>query len=347
LKRKQSIHDLAKELNLSATTISFVLNGKAAEKRISNGVKEKVLAHVKKTGYQTNMVAKSLRTGKTKIIGMLVEDISDPFFSSIARVVEEKAYKLGYKIFNSSTENDTARAKDLIKVFRERQVDGYIIAPSPGIENEIQQLIDDNFPVVLFDRYFPGLSTHNIIVDNDGGSYQAVQHFVQNGYRKIGFVTLDSEQVQMQDRLNGYLRGVSENNLKQCIQKLPYNTAHDKHDKIVEQVKIFLKKNEELDSILFATNYLAIAGLEALKNMNLIIPGDIAVIGFDDNTHFSLFSPSVTAVAQPVEEMSEKVMEQLMLCIRDENRKTKNTTIRLPTKLVIRESSLGRNGVEK
>jgi len=170
---------------------------------------------------------------------------------------------------------------------------------------------------------------------------------VQNGYRKIGFVTLDSEQVQMQDRLNGYLRGVSENNLKQCIQKLPYNTAHDKHDKIVEQVKIFLKKNEELDSILFATNYLAIAGLEALKNMNLIIPGDIAVIGFDDNTHFSLFSPSVTAVAQPVEEMSEKVMEQLMLCIRDENRKTKNTTIRLPTKLVIRESSLGRNGVEK
>ena len=140
---------MARELNLSATTISFVINGKAAEKRISNDVKERVLAYVKETGYQTNMVAKSLRTGKTKIIGMLVEDISDPFFSSIARVVEEKAYKLGYKIFNSSTENDTIRARDLIKVFRERQVDGYIIAPSPGIEEEIQQLVDDNFPVVL------------------------------------------------------------------------------------------------------------------------------------------------------------------------------------------------------
>jgi LacI family transcriptional regulator len=81
--------------------------------------------------------------------------------------------------------------------------------------------------------------------------------------------------------------------------------------------------------------------------MNLKIPADIAVIGFDDNTHFSLFSPSVTAVAQPVEEMSQKLMEQLMFCIKDENRKTKNTTIRLPTKLVIRESSLRKNGVEK
>ena len=347
LKRKQSIHDLAKELNLSATTISFVLNGKAAEKRISTGVKEKVLAHVKKTGYQTNMVAKSLRTGKTKIIGMLVEDISDPFFSSIARVVEENAYKLGYKIFNSSTENDTTRARDLIKVFRERQVDGYIIAPSPGIEEEIQQLVDDNFPVVLFDRYFPELPTHNIIVDNAGGAYQAIQHFVENGYRSIGFVTLDSAQVQMQERLNGYLRATSENALPQFIQRVPYDTALDKHDKIVEQVKAFVKKYPGLDSILFATNYLAIAGLQALKDLNLSIPGNIAVIGFDDNTHFSLFSPSVTAVAQPVEEMSAKVMEQLMLCIKDENRKTKNTTIRLPTKLVVRESSLRRNGVEQ
>jgi LacI family transcriptional regulator len=305
------------------------------------------LAYVKETGYQTNMVAKSLRTGKTKIIGMLVEDISDPFFSSIARVVEEKAYKLGYKIFNSSTENDTIRARDLIKVFRERQVDGYIIAPSPGIEEEIQQLVDDNFPVVLFDRYFPGLPTHNIIIDNAGGAYEAMRHFVENGYRSIGFVTLDSTQVQMQERLNGYLRATSENSLQPFIQKVPYDTALDKHDKIVEQVKAFLHKNPALDSILFATNYLAIAGLQALKDLNLTIPGNIAVIGFDDNTHFSLFSPSVTAVAQPVEEMSAKVMEQLMICIKDDNRKTKNTTIRLPTKLVIRESSLRRNGVEQ
>lgn len=344
MKRKQSIHDLAKELNLSATTISFVLNGKAAEKRISNDVKEKVLAHVKKTGYQTNMVAKSLRTGKTKIIGMLVEDISDPFFSSIARVVEENAYKLGYKIFNSSTENDTARTKDLIKVFRERQVDGYIIAPAPGTEDEIQQLVDDNLPVVLFDRYFPDLATHNIIVDNAGGSYQAVQHFIENGYRHIGFVTLDSEQVQMQERLKGYRYGTAKYEIRQLMLKIPYRTPHATS---VEKIKFFLKENKDLDSLLFATNYLAIAGLEALKEMKLKIPGNIAVIGFDDNTHFSLFSPSVTAVAQPVEEMSKKVIEHLMLCMQDENRRAKNTTTILPTKLIIRESSLLRNGVEK
>jgi len=343
LKRKQSIHDVAKELNLSATTVSFVINGKAKEKRISDDVKEKVLAYVKETGYQANMVAKSLRTGKTKIIGMLVEDISDPFFSSVARVVEENAYKLGYKIFNSSTENETIRARDLIKVFRERQVDGYIIAPPPGIEDEIQQLVEDNFPIVLFDRYFPELPTHNIVVDNAGGAYYAMKHFIENGYKQTGFVTLESEQVQMKERLHGYMQAINENGFKESLLKIPYRTPHAAS---AEKIKLFLKKNTGLDSILFATNYLAIAGLEALKEMNLKIPGDIAVIGFDDNTHFSLFSPSVTAVAQPVEEMSQKLMEQLMQCIKDENRKTKNITIRLPTKLVIRESSLRKNGIE-
>src|SRR5205823_12757554 len=124
-------------------------------------MEKKILNHVKKIGYQPNLVAKSLRTGKTKIIGMLVEYISDPFFASIAGVVEEKAYKHGYKIFYSSTENETKKAKALIQILRDRQVDGYIIAPPPGIEEDIQLLKADGFPVVLFDRYFPKLETNN------------------------------------------------------------------------------------------------------------------------------------------------------------------------------------------
>ena len=129
-----SIHDIAKELNLSATTISFVLNGKADEKKISEDVQRRVSDYIKKVGYQSNLIAKSLRTGKTNIIGMLVEDISDPFFSSISRGVETIAYNHKYKIFFASTENDTEKTKALIKVFRERQVDGYIIAPPPAIK---------------------------------------------------------------------------------------------------------------------------------------------------------------------------------------------------------------------
>src|SRR5262249_22152936 len=161
-----SIHDIAKQLNVSAATISFVLNGKATEKRISEEMEQRILKHVKQSGYRPNRVAKSLRTGKSKIIGMLVEGIADPFFSAIARNVEEQAYKLDYKIFYASTENEPRIARDIIGAFRDTQVDGYIIVPPPGIEEDIQDLINDNLPVVLFDRYFPGLSTCNIVVDN-------------------------------------------------------------------------------------------------------------------------------------------------------------------------------------
>src|SRR5882757_10164198 len=174
--KKISIHDIARHLNVSSATVSFVLNGKAAEKRISSALEKKVLKFVQKSGYRPNRVAKSLRTGKSKIIGMLVEGISDPFFSSIARIIEERALQHGYKIFYSSTNNDAAITKEIIRVYRDTQVDGYIIAPPPGIEEDIRELMADEFPVVLFDRYFPDLATHNIVVDNFSGSYQAVEH---------------------------------------------------------------------------------------------------------------------------------------------------------------------------
>lgn len=339
MKKKASIHDIARHLKVSATTVSFVLNGKAEEKRISSDLEKRIMKYVRETGYQPNHVAKSLRTGKSKIIGMLVEDISDPFFSSIARVIEGNAYKLGYKIFYSSTENDPEKTKALIRVLRERQVDGYIIAPPPGIEEEVRSLMNDNLPVVLFDRYFPSLSTTNVIVDNYGGSLAAVQHFLENGYKNIGFITLESNQTQMADRLKGYNKAINAQRLRPCVCKVPYEL---KHDKIVEIIKTFLEKNTGLDAVLFATNYLAVGGLDAINQLKRVIPDDMAVIGFDDNTHFSLFSPAVTAVAQPVQEISETVIKKLIGSLSGKDKASEKQTIVLPTQLIVRESSLRR-----
>jgi len=339
LKKKASIHDIARQLKVSATTVSFVLNGKAGEKRISSDLEKRIMKYVHETGYQLNHVAKSLRTGKSKIIGMLVEDISDPFFASIARVIEGIAYKLGYKIFYSSTENDPEKTKALIKVLRERQVEGYIIAPPPGIEEDVRALMSDNLPVVLFDRYFPSLETTNVIVDNYGGSYAAIQHLLDNGYKNIGIVTLESEQTQMRDRLKGYTKAMAGQKLKPCVCKVSYEL---KQDKIVPIIYAFLEKNPTLEAVLFATNYLAVSGLEAINQLRKTIPDDIAVVGFDDNTHFSLFSPAVTAVAQPVQEISETVIQQLIGSLSGANKATDKETIVLPTQLIVRESSLRR-----
>lgn len=334
--KKISIHDLARQLNVSSATVSFVLNGKASEKRISRAVENKILKYAQKSGYRPNRVAKSLRTGKSGIIGMLVEGISDPFFASVARIIEESIHQYEYKIFYASTDNDPAIARELIKAYRDTQVDGYIIAPPPGIEEEVKALLEDGFPVILFDRYFPGLPTHNIIANNFDGAYQATLHFVRNGYKKIGIVTLDSVQVQMEERLNGYLMAMGECGLKLLIQRVPYGRDTDA---IMDVIKSFLNKKHRPDAVLFATNYLAISGLKAIAALQYQVPQDIAVIGFDDNSHFSLFSPSITAVAQPLEEISRTVVEKLMSCLAEGGKAPPGETLVFPTRLVVRQSS--------
>jgi len=336
MKKRISIHDIARELNLSATTISFVLNGKAEEKKISEDVRKKVSDYIKKVGYQPNMIAKSLRTGKSNIIGMLVEDISDPFFSGISRGIEAIAYNHKYKIFFASTENDTEKTKTLIKVFRERQVDGYIMAPPSGVEEEIRALMDDNVPVILFDRYLPALNTSTVIIDNFSGSYQAVKHLCENGFSNIAFITLNSEQTQMHARLQGYLKAIEESRCEPVVQKLPCKLSHEL---TAEMVQEFIKQHNNVDAIIFATNYLAISGLEAIRALGLAIPDDIAVIGFDDNTHFNLFTPSITAVAQPIEEIAEEIVRQLLNALSNERESKIRRMVMLPVKLIVRNSS--------
>lgn len=325
-------------MGVSAATVSYVLNGKSAEKRISTGMEKKILQYVEEAGYRPNRVAKSLRTGKSKIIGMLVEDISDPFFSGISRIIELHAHQHDYKIFHASTENNTVITRALLQVFRDTQVDGYIIAPPPGIEKDIQALMDDHFPVVLFDRFFPELNTHNVVVDNLDGARSAIRHLTGNGYSRIGFVTLDSHQTQMSDRLAGYTHAMEESGLTPVVLKIPYEM--EREQLVVEQVNQFLDTYPALDAILFATNYLAIGGLEALHGRSLKVPDDIAVVGFDDNTHFSLFSPSISAVAQPVEELSKTVIEELMKVLSGTAKTLSGETIVLPTKLIVRQSSV-------
>jgi LacI family transcriptional regulator len=336
MKKKISIHDIAKHLQVSATTVSFVLNGKAGEMRIGEAVQKKVLQYAKKINYQPNLIAKSLRTGKSRIIGMLVEDISDPFFAAIARGIEHRAYQLGYKIFFASTENETEKAKDLLKVFRERQVDSYIIAPPPGIAPEVEALLENEFPVILFDRYFPELQTTNVVVDNYNGAYKAIEHLWRNGFSQIGLVTLDSSQTQMQDRLQGYNDALRQSGQKKCFLKIPYLTTPEGS---VAKIKAFLQKHSGMDALLFGTNYLAFSGLEAINELGLRIPGDLAVVSFDDSRFFRLFSPAITAVAQPVEKIAESIIQQLLKNIETPPAERQVETVVLETEFIVRQSS--------
>lgn len=303
-----SIKDIAKKANVSITTVSFIINGKGVEKNISTAVIERVEKIIEEDGYKPNQVARSLRMGTSKIIGLIVEDISNPFFAAIARLIEDKAYKKGYKIFYSSTENQPGKTKELINLFKSRQVDAYIIAPAEGAKEDIENLLLENKPVVLFDRNLPEIDVNYVGIDNFKASYEAVMQFVKEKRKNIALVTIDVDIEQINDRLEGYKQALVDYQIpfnKDLVIKMPFEQT--KEETITQLMHLF-KLHPEIDAVLFATNYLAISGLMALKQMHKMVDKGFSVIAYDDGDVFKLHSPQISAVEQPLDEISDHII---------------------------------------
>ncbi|MFP5041433.1 LacI family DNA-binding transcriptional regulator [Parasediminibacterium sp. JCM 36343] len=334
--KKMSIKHLAKELNVSTATISYILNGKAKEKRISEELEKKVKKFAKEHNYNPNQLAKSLRSGKTKIICLMVEDIADVFFATVAGHIEEIAYNKGYKILYCSTKNDTLKTKELINTFRNRNVDGYIITPPKNIEQDILSLIQENIPVVTFDRHFEGLDVSYVGMDNFESSFNATNHLLEQGYKHVAFITLDSNQSQMKERLDGYEKAMSDAEKPFLIEKIAYANRHEKL--AVEQIEQLLKNNPGTDALYFGTNYLAVSGLEAINKIGLKLGKNLGMVVFDDNDLFRVHQPTITAVAQPIEEMSIQLINILLNHLEAETSYVPQKQI-IPSTLIIRQSS--------
>lgn len=293
---------------------------------------------VEELGYKPDALAKSLRTGKTNVIGLIVEDISNPFFSGTARLIEENAYKHGYRILYCSTENKEDKTKELIRMFRDRKVDGYIITPADGVEDEISTLLKSNLPVVLFDRYLPGLETNYVVIDNYSAVYDATVHLYDQGFGNIGFVTIESSQTQMQERLNGYRQAQEKFQKESLVMQVSFL---DDYETMVQSIIHFIQRNPQMDAVVFGTNYLGVRGLAALKALNINIAEKMGVVSFDDHEIFGLYSPSITAIAQPVEEISKQLikilLEQLDSSVSLQSKTI--TKLNLQAKLIVREST--------
>ncbi len=308
--KKVSIKDIARQAGVVPSTVSIVLNGKAKEKRISDELAEKIIALVKETGYQPNQAAVSLRTGRTKTLGLIVEDISNVFFATLAKEIEEKAYELGYKIVYCSTENDYKKANELVKMLSNQQVEGFLITPCKGMEEEVRKLRDQKKPVVMMDRYCDGLDTPYVILDNEAGVNEGMKHLFDKGYRNIAFITSELDQVQMKSRAIAYQKFMQSHQLDvTCVLKIPYAI---KQEVAVKKIIDFISKHKEIDAIFFATNYLGVFGLEALKTMGLSIPSDVAVVCFDDHDLFRLYSPGITVIKQPIQTIAVSAIQLLM-----------------------------------
>lgn len=339
-----SIKDIAKQAGVSPTTVSFVLNGKAKEKRISEQVSKKIQKIAARLKYKPNQLARGLRTGKTKTIGLIVEDIANNFFATLARVVEDEADKYGYKVLYGSTEDNTEKARGLLEVLKYRQVDGYIITPTKNLDKEIELLQEAAKPLVLMDRYFPHLKSHYVVLNNFKGAYDATTHLIKQGYKKIAIVTLASDQTQMKDRLDGYTAALKEHKLsfsKSMVKRLPFDLDRESYN---EEIKKFLTSIKGLDAVFFATNYLGISGIECIRSLGWAIGKEIGLVGFDDHDLFRLHSPSITCVSQPIAEIGKQIVELLMKELNHPS--DTQQKIILPPVLVERESTKGIKNME-
>ncbi|MGF7230357.1 LacI family DNA-binding transcriptional regulator [Arachidicoccus sp.] len=334
--KKLSIVDIAKHLNISKTTVSFILNNRAQEKRISEELVQRVQDFVKEVGYKPNPIAKSLRTGKTKTIGLMIENIADPFFAAIARHIENKANKNGYKIIYCSTDNNTDKTKELLGMFREQNVDGYIMSPPIGVGEEIKSLMASNLPIVFFDRHLCEVETDYVEVDNEQSTLDATQYLIEQGFKHIAFITFASTQTQMQGRLNGYQAAIKKNKYQSYVKEVIFNPNETV---VVQSILDFLKKNKGLDAILFGALQAGTSGLKALKKIAPDNLSNLGIISFDDCDVFELFSPPITAIAQPIDQIAEYAIDLLLKRLNNGNTNKEWKNIVIKTELIIRDSS--------
>jgi LacI family transcriptional regulator len=336
-----SIKDIARQLGVSTTTVSFVLNGKAKEKRISDDLKNKIVKLAAKLNYRPNQIARGLRTGQTHTLGLIVEDISNSFFALLAKVVEDEADKHGYKVMFCSTENNEEKAESLLNMLKNRQMDGFIITPTPGLAGEVEKLHAENRPVVLIDRYFPDLDISYVAIDNYRGSLEGVNFLIKQGYKNIAIITIESSQVQMEQRYNGYVDALKQNDIPfqaNLVKKILFDLPHDLS---VQEVMGFLRKEKAVDAVFCATNYLGIYALEAIRLLGKKIPADIGIISFDDNDLFRLGSPGISVIAQPIQQIGKHAVETIIEQLNTKTRKAKHQVL-APT-LIVRESSINQD----
>ncbi len=335
--KKVSIKDIARKAGVSHTTVSIVMNGKGEERKISKKMIDQVTKVADELNYRPNRFAISLRTGKTYTLGLIVDDISNFFFGHLAKSVEEEANRYGYTVMFCNSKNDEGTARNVLDSLLEKQMDGYIIAPTANMLPEIKRLMNEKMPVVLIDRFFQSLAASYVTLNNFKGAFDSVTHLVKQGYSRIALITNDTDQIQIRDRVEGYTTGLQKNGLPvlpELALKVPFSYSDQK---IIGTIENFVKANKSIDSILFTSNNLGIPGLESLRNLGKKVATDIAVICFDDNDLFRLASPAITVVSQPIRMIGKNAVKILLEQM--ENRDMKEVHSVLPPNLIVRDST--------
>ncbi len=344
-KRQVTLTDIAATLGVAPMTVSRVVNRNGY---VSDETREKVLQAVKTMNYRPNGVARNLKRQRTETVGLVLGDISNPYSAELANAVRERLWSSGYNLFICISEHSATEDITAFESLVDHNVDGIIVATRSNEEGDehLRDIVDSNMPVVVIGRDFQYEGVDHVAADNLTGGYEATQHLIDLGHRRIGFIGADIKNRGSLKRLQGYLNALKTHDIevderlvtgrKEAISGVPgYSTEKMGY----EGMKRLLSLPNPPTAVFARNDFTAIGAMTAIKEAGLGIPGDIAIVGFDDIPMATHTSPPLTTVRQPMRLQGQLAAEMLLRRIGDEETPERKERI-LNCELIIRESTV-------
>lgn len=333
--KKVSLKDIAREVGVSTALVSYVLNN-LKEGRIRKEIAQKIRDVAARLNYRPNQIAKSLKTNKTFTIGLIVADISNPFSSTLARIVEDEADHFNYTVIFGSSDENGQKATKLIDTLLNRQVDGLILSPPENSQPQIEELRKNEIPFVLLDRYFPEVKTNYVALNNHAAAQMATEHLLEIGCKRIGMIGYHTSLFHLLERKRGYITALKKNNIPVKKAYLKEVDIINNKQEIEKAVKDLLGGSNNVDGLLFASNIIAAHALRYINTLSIKVPTDLAIVSFDETEALDLFYAPLTYIRQPLREMGAMATKILLDCISSNNRITQ---VDMEPELIIRAST--------
>ncbi len=311
-----SIKDVAKEAGVSIATVSRVLNNIDV---VNEDTKKKVEDAIKKLKYRPNIVARSLKTQRTKTLGIIIPDISSQIYPEIVRGVEDIANIYDYNIMLCNADLNLDKEKEYLKVLKEKMVDG-VVYISNSLEKELIDTIHDlQLPTVLIETVDENKTFPSVTIDNKEAAKKAVEYLIKKGNKKIAFIGTSSEKLNARSyRFDGYKMALEENNIEVNEELVHICKTDNKKGNGYKAMEIILEKGVEFDAVFCAVDDFAMNAINALRDREISVPEDIDVMGFDNTYAASIFYPKLTTVAQPLYDMGSVGTRMLIKIINKE-----------------------------
>jgi len=299
MENQVTIKMIAAKTRFSLTTVSRVLNGSSEKYRISKNTQELVLAEATSLGYIPNMAAKTLRSNKSNVIGLVVPSLDNPFFSTIASTMAKILFMQGYVVMMSDCDNNEKEEKKIIQSLLSQNLLGIIVIPM-GVKKNYEILNAINIPTVFIDRFFTEMDFFTVATDHYRSSLKLMEHLVEMGHKKIACIQGDEIVISNQLRVKGYEDAISKHSL-------PYKYIRGGSftwERGYLETKLLINMKDKPTAILALSDTLLLGVLKAIREAGIIIPDDMSVVSIDNSTYLDFLNPPITSIEQPVQQIS-------------------------------------------